>query len=157
MAIHNALPVFIQCAHTNPVIERLHGQMQILIGFQLNHDESVVAIQRQQVQHSSIARAHRGNLRVDWLVSQIRQQLRDPHAQARLQPTLRLHAKERIDVLSIRMAAVQQTMHQLAKVRFVLRSQKCFIRARTECDFFFHAKRMCGSALPHARKFQSVQ
>ena len=50
------LPVGIQRPHPNPVVQRLHRQMQIFVGLQLNHRQPPVAVQRQQVQHAAVAR-----------------------------------------------------------------------------------------------------
>ena len=52
-------------AHSQPVIHRLHHQMNILRSFKLNHGEPAIARRGEQIDHAAFAGGERGDLSVD--------------------------------------------------------------------------------------------
>src|ERR1700733_7767156 len=102
------LPVLIQCADANPIVEGLHGQMQILIGLQFDNGKSAFAIESQQVEHAAVSGGQSRHLAQKQIVAQIGQQLVHVAAQPGLQPSLRLQAEERVGMGSVGMTAEEE-------------------------------------------------
>ena len=49
------LPVCVEYADANPIIEGLQGQMKVFIGFEFDDSETAIAVERQQIEHAAIS------------------------------------------------------------------------------------------------------
>jgi hypothetical protein len=135
----DGLPILIQGADTNPVIERLQGKVQVFVGFELEDGEAARPIEGEQIEHTPVTRGECGNLGVEQIAAQVRQDLVDVHAEPRFEPSFRLQPEECIGVGAIWIAAKEQAREQLAAERLVVRGERRFVGSRAEGDFLFAA------------------
>ena len=83
------MAVVVERAHANPIVESLQGQVQIFVGLEFDDRETAVAIEGEQVEHAAIAGGECGNLRVELVATNLRQQIADPGAQFATQASAR--------------------------------------------------------------------
>ena len=74
--------VVVESADAYPVVERLQGQMQVLIGFKFKDDETPGAIEREQIEHAAIASGESRHLRIEHVFTEIGEDIVEMDAEA---------------------------------------------------------------------------
>ncbi len=131
--------------------------MQVFVGLQFEDHQARIAVEGEQVQHAALAAGERGDLGVQQIAAQIGKEFVESQAQPRLKPALRRHAKERIGVRAVGMAAEEETPKEIAAEVFVFRGERSLVRAGAEGDFILAREGVRRNALADARKLKPVQ
>ena len=92
------LPVIVQGSYPDPVIEGLHGEVQVFLGFQFNDGEAGVAVEGEQIEHAAIAAGKRRHLRIHLVAAQTRKEIFDAGPQSSFEPALGMETEQRIIV-----------------------------------------------------------
>ena len=76
--------------HAHPIIESLKRQMNVLIGFQLDHSEPSIAVDADQIDDAALAGRELRDLPIDGMRIDHRVQRFNPRAHLRFEPGFRM-------------------------------------------------------------------
>ena len=81
--------------------------MKVFVCFEFDDGEAAGAIEGEQVKHATVADRNSRDLRTEQIAAQAGEKFGELRTQARLKPSLRLHAIKRIGVCAVRTAALK--------------------------------------------------
>lgn len=113
-------------ADADPVVEALQGEVEVLAGLQFQHGETAVVGDGEEVEHAAVARLKGGDLGVDVGGVELGEgalavgEWADVLAKCRFEPGLGRHAEERVFWRAGGVAALKETLNQVAQHGFGL-------------------------------------
>src|SRR5665213_4599682 len=103
-------------ANTDPVIQPLQRQMQVVISFQLNDRQPAIPVHGQQIEHSAIVCRKRRHLRISVRGVEVCVDCGHVAAQHALQPAFGLRAIQDVALASVRLSPRTEPRNQLSQL-----------------------------------------
>ena len=155
-------------ANANPVVEALHGELEVFVGFHLDDGEAIGLGEGEEVEHAAIeigaGSGKRGDLGVDGSGLEIGVKGRESCAESAFEPALGLRAEEWIlcgvgvgRVGGSSAATIEQVAYELAEMGLGGRQEEGFSGAGADGHFKLPVEGLAREGGADAGKFETVQ
>ena len=147
----------VEYADAGPVVEGLEGEVEVVVGFELEDGEATLAGDGEEIEEGTAGRCDRERLGVDGSIAERRVDERQIAAQDGFEPALGLEAVERIVRGGVGIAAAEEAIHEIEEEVLGGFVKESFAGACAKEDFVLAGEGAGDEAVADAGVFEAMK